>query len=178
MKTVFDTIRDKAYGDVAIEEHVGLFRDALDDFADESVDLHIDGYQPARSGPGLPSRVGRPLASNGLVLMHDVVRQRAWIRGLASGQPPHPSLAFYPLHLRAGCSRTDGFDYLLRDLGAGGRTTRSALLPGHGIRVEDQTQMIDSRDETIRDCGTSPSNDAAMSAQAVEAIDERDERHS
>ena len=181
VKAVFDAVRDKAYSEIVIEEHVGLFANAVNDFADESIDLlHIDGfhsYEAAREDfeSWLPK-----LAPHGLVLMHDVAPSTGY--GSANFwselSAAHSSFAF-PHSFGLGVvmpKGTDGLDYLLSDEFVRWRSyyPERAYHFLYGIQVEDQGRMIEDRDGAIRDqVRLIDDRDAALQAQAT-MIDERD----
>ena len=182
VKGVFDTIRDKAYSDVPIQEHVGLFRDALDEFVDESVDLvHIDGYHSYEAAREDFESWLPKLAANGLVLMHDVATSTGygsahyWSELAAT----YPSFAF-PHSFGLGIvlpKGTSELGYLLS--GEFGRWHSYYVERSYhfllGIQVQDQDQMIVSRDQTIRDQALLVDEyHVAMQGQAA-MIDERDE---
>ncbi len=182
VKTVFDGIREKAYGDLAIEEHIGLFRDALDDFENESIDLlHIDGYHSYEAARDDFESWLPKIALSGIVLMHDVAESTGYgsadyWRELESA---YPSIAF-PHSFGLGLvlpKGTEGFDYLLSAEFGRWRSyyTERSYHYLYGLQVDGQAHMIDSRDQTIRDqARLVDDQDAALKAQAA-MIDERDD---
>ena len=182
VKAVFDTIRAKAYPEVSIKEHVGLFSAALDEFADESIDLlHIDGYHSYEAAQEDFEAWLPKVAPNGLVLMHDVAPDTGYgsadyWRELVSA---YPCFAF-PHSFGLGVvlpKGTEGFDYLLSSEFTRWRDyyPHRANRFLYEIQVAHQTQMIEDRDAAISDQVLRiEDRDGAILAQTA-MIDERDD---
>ncbi len=144
----------RRFADLDTHLHRCLFRDALDDFAPESIDLlHIDGCHDYDSVADDYESWLPKVAQDGMVLLHDVDPDtdmgsaRFW-KELASG---HPSIEFtHSLGLGVLFPKgTGGFEYLFSDE----FTSLAALLrePGGPLAwaacgYRDQTRMIDERD--------------------------------
>ncbi|HEY8215735.1 MAG TPA: class I SAM-dependent methyltransferase [Acidimicrobiia bacterium] len=156
--SIVQRIDAEAFADLDTHLHRCLFRDALDEFGDESVDLlHIDGCHDYASVAD-DFRTWLPkVAQNGIVLLHDVdahtdMGSAVLWRELAS---EHPSLLF-PHSLGLGVlfpRGVAGFDYLFGDEFTRWRSyyaSRAGDFLGQ-LRDRDQTRMIAERDAVIAD---------------------------
>jgi len=153
---IVQRIDAEAFADLDAHLHRCRFCDALDEFAEESIDLlHIDGCHDYGAVTDDYDSWLPKLAPGGMVLLHDVDPDtdmgsaRFW-KELSSR---HPSFDFsHSLGLGVVFPKgADGFDYLFGD-----EFTRwRAYYPNRGsaalglLRYRDQTRMIDERDALI-----------------------------
>jgi hypothetical protein len=165
----------EAFAGLDTHLHRCRFRDALDEFAAESVDLlHIDGCHDYDSVADDYESWLPKVAANGVVLVHDVDPDtdmgsaRFW-KELASG---HPSIEFtHSLGLGVLFPKgTAGFEYLFGDEFTrwnryyAGRAGDALGL----LRYRDQTRMIEERDSLIAE------QDRLVAARDATIAEQRD----
>jgi hypothetical protein len=173
---VVQRIDAEAFPDLDTHLHRCLFRDALDEFAPESIDLlHIDGCHDYDSVADDYESWLPKVARDGLVLLHDVDPDtdmgsaRLW-KELAS---EHPSIEFtHSLGLGVLFPKgTGGFEYLFSDEFTRWRPYYESRA-GHALgllRHRDQTRMIDERDALIAEQDRLvATRDATIAAQQAE----------
>lgn len=191
----FLRVRDEAYPclDVVIKQ--GTFAAALEDFADDSVDLiHIDGFHSYEAAKEDFETWLPKLAPGGVVLMHDVSAETGY--GSADYwreiEATYPTLAF-PHSFGLGVALpkgAEGFEYLFSPEFSRWRSyyVRRAESYLYGMQTRDEQAMIDARDDAIKaqeeliverddaikaQEGLIVGRDEAIKAQAI-LIDERD----
>ncbi len=177
----FERVLREAYASVPVTLHRMLFSEALDQFADESVDLlHIDGFHSYEAVQGDFESWLPKLAANGIVLIHDVAPETGY--GSADYwtelSAQHPGFAFPHAHglgvlLPKGM---EGFEYLFSEEFARWR----GYYPDHALRrlgewqARDQAEMIEDRDAALRSQTTMIDQRDTVIGRQTEMIEDRD----
>ena len=155
---IVQRVDSEAFADLETHLHRCRFDDALDEFADESVDLlHIDGVTTTRPWPATTRRGCPRSRRTGWFSFMTSILTATWGRPASgrSSSNTHPSFEFtHSCGLGVLFPKgTTGFEYLLGDEFERWRAyypARAGDVLGL-LRYRDQTQMIDERDALIAD---------------------------